>query len=72
MKLGKPLVTGDCEIHQIFKIFQMLGTPTEASWPGISKLPDYKNTFPKYHSGNMKSLESILSSNGNVDKQMLD
>ena len=25
-----------------------LGTPTEASWPGVSQLPDFKNTFPQW------------------------
>lgn len=25
-----------------------LGTPTDATWPGVSKLPDYKQTFPKF------------------------
>ncbi len=26
-----------------------LGTPTEATWPGVSQLPDFKNTFPQWH-----------------------
>lgn len=30
----------------MFKIFRVLGTPTEATWPGISTLPDYKDIFP--------------------------
>ena len=45
----KPLFAGDCEIDQIFKIFQMYGTPNEKTWPGISKLPEYKLTFPQFH-----------------------
>ncbi len=44
----RPLFIGDSEIDQIFKIFQILGTPTEETWPGIKKLPDYKTTFPKW------------------------
>ena len=31
----------DREIDEIFKIFQLLGTPTEARWPGVSAMPDY-------------------------------
>ena len=27
-----------------------LGTPTEATWPGVTKLPDFKETFPKWPS----------------------
>ena len=34
----KPLFTGDCEIDQIFKIFQIFGTPNENTWPGVTKL----------------------------------
>ena len=44
----KPLFAGDCEIDQIFKIFQMYGTPTEKTWPGITKLPEFKLTFPQF------------------------
>ena len=44
----KPLFAGDCEIDQIFKIFQMYGTPTEKTWPGITKLPEFKLTVPQF------------------------
>ncbi|KAI0341303.1 Pkinase-domain-containing protein [Trametopsis cervina] len=45
---GHPLFPGDSEIDQIFKIFRILGTPNEDSWPGIKQLPDYKPTFPHW------------------------
>jgi cyclin-dependent kinase len=45
---GHPLFPGDSEIDQIFKIFQILGTPNEEVWQGVSKLPDYKATFPQW------------------------
>jgi len=45
---GDPMFPGDSEIDQIFKIFRVLGTPTEATWPGVSGLPDYKSTFPQW------------------------
>ncbi len=48
MLLGKPLFAGDSEIGQIFKIFQIMGTPNEESWTGVSKLPDFKPTFPQW------------------------
>ena len=44
----KPVFVGDSEIDQIFKIFQFHGTPTEKTWPGISNIPDFKPTFPKF------------------------
>ena len=33
---------------QIKRVFKLLGTPSEESWPGMSSLPDYK-PFPLYH-----------------------
>lgn len=39
--LRVPFLTGDSDIDQISKIFQMLGTPTEEQWPGMKSLPDF-------------------------------
>ncbi|KAF1327744.1 Cmgc/cdk/cdc2 protein kinase, partial [Globisporangium splendens] len=44
----QPLFPGDSEIDELFRIFRVLGTPDEGSWPGVSSLPDYKTTFPKW------------------------
>jgi cyclin-dependent kinase 2 len=48
MATHKVLFRGDSEIDQLFQIFKILGTPDEVLWPGVSKLPDYKSTFPKW------------------------
>jgi serine/threonine protein kinase len=48
MATGQPLFAGDSEIDTIFKIFQKLGTPTETVWPGVSELPDFKASFPRW------------------------
>ncbi|XP_074379004.1 cyclin-dependent kinase G-2-like isoform X2 [Apium graveolens] len=40
--LNQPLFDGSNEINQIHKIFRMLGTPNETSWPGFSELPKAK------------------------------
>jgi cyclin-dependent kinase 3 len=47
---GRVLFRGDSEIGQLFEIFQVLGTPTEASglWPGVSRLPDFRDVFPRW------------------------
>uniref|UniRef100_A0A165ZQU2 cyclin-dependent kinase n=1 Tax=Daucus carota subsp. sativus TaxID=79200 RepID=A0A165ZQU2_DAUCS len=45
--LNRPLFNGDTEINQIDKIFRMLGTPNETSWPGFSELPKAKVRFVK-------------------------
>ena len=62
----KPLFAGDSEIDQIFKIFQMYGTPNERTWPGITKLPDFKLTFPQFKG------KGIQASNKNIDPIGLD
>lgn len=44
----KPLFPGDCEIDTVFKIFGLLGTPTEETMSGISKMPEWRSTFPNF------------------------
>jgi serine/threonine protein kinase len=43
-----PLFPGDSEIDELFRIFRVMGSPTEESWPGVSSLPDYKPDFPRW------------------------
>jgi len=57
MVTRRPLFPGDSEIDQLFRIFRSLGTPTEACWPGVDKLPDYKPQFPRWAA---KSVEQLL------------
>jgi len=58
MVTRKPLFPGDSEIDQLFRIFRIMGTPTESNWPGVSSLPDYKPVFPKWEPPN--NIFSIL------------
>lgn len=44
----RPLFPGDSEIDELFKFFRTLGTPCEATWPGVSALPDYRSSFPQW------------------------
>ncbi|XP_054989780.1 cyclin-dependent kinase 3 isoform X2 [Sorex araneus] len=48
MVTRRALFPGDSEIDQLFRIFRTLGTPSEAVWPGVTQLPDYKSSFPKW------------------------
>ncbi|KAL5484677.1 hypothetical protein EMCRGX_G021217 [Ephydatia muelleri] len=48
MVTKRPLFHGDSEIDQLFRIFRTLGTPNETVWPGVTQLPDFKPTFPKW------------------------
>jgi serine/threonine protein kinase len=42
------LFEGESEISQLFKIFQVLGTPREETWQNCYELPEMKDTFPKW------------------------
>lgn len=43
----RPLFPGINDIDQMFRVFQVLGSPTPDVWPGVSELPDYnKVSFP--------------------------
>lgn len=44
--LRVPLFAGDTELDQLAKIFEALGTPTEATWPGVSSLPGFLQFTP--------------------------
>ncbi|XP_017919261.1 PREDICTED: cyclin-dependent kinase 3 isoform X2 [Capra hircus] len=59
MVTRRALFPGDSEIDQLFRIFRTLGTPSEAMWPGVTQLPDYKGSFPKWTS---KGLEEVVPS----------
>ncbi|BGP39754.1 Cyclin-dependent kinase catalytic subunit [Rhodotorula kratochvilovae] len=54
MASGLPLVPGDSEIDQIFRIFRLMGTPTPASWPGLTQMPDYKPSFPQWRATDLR------------------
>lgn len=48
MATNRALFPGDSEIDQLFRIFRTLGTPNESIWEGVSRLPDFKATFPQW------------------------
>ncbi|MCJ1443092.1 MAG: Cyclin-dependent kinase catalytic subunit [Stictis urceolatum] len=60
----KPLFPGDSEIDEIFKIFRVLGTPDEQSWPGVTSFPDFKSSFPNWKRDFSKQLVTGLSDDG--------
>ena len=57
MYTGRPLFPGTTNDDQLQKIFRLMGTPTERTWPGISQFPEYK---PNFHSYATQSLHAIL------------
>ncbi|XP_030900721.2 cyclin-dependent kinase 3 isoform X2 [Melopsittacus undulatus] len=60
----KALFPGDSEIDQLFRIFRTLGTPTEATWPGVTQLPDYKENFPQWARKEMMEIVPSLDRDG--------
>eukprot|EP00128_Syssomonas_multiformis_P008395 Colp12_sorted_trinity150504_noHs@12849 len=48
MVTRRPLFPGNSEIDQLFRIFRTLGTPTEESWPGVTRFPDFNPNWPKW------------------------
>jgi len=67
MATSAPLFAGDSEIDTAFKIFQKLGTPTEAMWPGLAELPDFKPSFPKWQPkgwANIRNTSAQLGATG--------
>eukprot|EP00887_Chlorella_sp_A99_P001603 scaffold8.g1603.t1 len=60
----KPLFAGDSEIDELFKIFQVLGTPDEESWPSVTQLPEYNPVFPKWGRQNLAAFVPTLEPAG--------
>ncbi|XP_022252924.1 cyclin-dependent kinase 2-like isoform X2 [Limulus polyphemus] len=60
----RALFPGDSEIDQLFRVFRTLGTPDEDTWPGVTKLPDYKSSFPKWKAQDMNKLVPNLDLDG--------
>ncbi|KAI2732191.1 hypothetical protein CBS147332_1330 [Penicillium roqueforti] len=56
MYTGRPLFSGNANNDQLLKIFQVMGTPSERTWPGISQLPEFKPNFPIYLSQDLRLL----------------
>lgn len=57
MFTGRPLFPGTTNEDQIIRIFRIMGTPTERTWPGLSQFPEYKTTWQMYAT---QSLATIL------------
>jgi serine/threonine protein kinase len=48
MATGRALFAGDSDIGTLMKTFQLLGTPTEKSWPGYALLEHAQPCFPQF------------------------
>lgn len=61
MVTKRPLFAGDSELDQLYRIFRILGTPNEDAWPGVTKLRDYKSTFPNWPNNPIQNVVSGLA-----------
>jgi cyclin-dependent kinase len=70
MCINHSLFAGDSEIGTIFKIFQVLGTPSETNWPEGMALDNFKGRFPKWAGVGVQSLlqtQPALAENEGLD-----
>ena len=67
----RPLFPGDSEIDQLYKIFQLMGTPNNENWPNVAELPEYRPTFPRWKA---KSLVEAMTVDNSVqvEKEGID
>ena len=56
MYTGRPLFPGTTNEDQLQKIFRLMGTPSERSWPGISQFPEYKPNFQIYATQDLRMI----------------
>jgi len=48
MYTGRPLFPGTTNEDQLVRIFRIMGTPSERTWPGITQYSEYKPNFQMY------------------------
>ncbi|KAK4229878.1 kinase-like domain-containing protein [Podospora fimiseda] len=53
MLVGKPILSGNTDAHQLELIFDLCGTPTLENMPSLHKLPAIKDLNPQPRQGNL-------------------
>lgn len=53
---GRPLFPGTNNDDQLQRIFKLMGTPNERTWPGVSSLPNYRPDFPAYAPQDLRAI----------------
>ncbi|KAL8992339.1 MAG: hypothetical protein Q9169_007178, partial [Polycauliona sp. 2 TL-2023] len=56
MYTGRPLFPGTTNEDQLQKIFRLMGTPSERSWPGITSFPEYKSGWHVYATQDLRAI----------------
>lgn len=53
--MGKPILAGESDSHQLDMIWDLLGTPTDENMPGWKSLPGGEHLSPRPRPGNMQN-----------------
>ena len=61
MYIKRPLFQGEYDIDQLYKIFQILGTPNIHTWPEVVLLQYYKKSFPQWNAKNLREVIPNMS-----------
>jgi len=55
MLVGKPILAGESDGHQLELIWDLCGTPTEETMPGWKQLPGGENLTPRSRPGSLSN-----------------
>ncbi|KAF9414755.1 Cyclin-dependent kinase catalytic subunit [Podila epigama] len=69
---GAPFFPGSSELTELYLIFQILGTPTEITWPGVTSLKNWNVEFPQWKSGGLDSSLPWMASQGSFGEHGVD
>jgi len=64
MYTGRPLFPGTTNEDQIVRIFRIMGTPTERTWPGITQFQEYKPNFQMYATQDLRQILPQIDQTG--------
>lgn len=56
MYTGRPLFPGTTNDDQLIRIFRIMGTPSERTWPGISNFTEYKPNFQMFATQDLRAI----------------
>ncbi len=56
MYTGRPLFPGTTNEDQLQRIFRLMGTPSERTWPRVSQLSEYKVNFAQYQPQDLRAI----------------
>lgn len=60
----RPLFPGQSNEDQLEKIFRLMGTPSELSWPGISKMDNYRTDFKSFATQDLQLILPQIDEDG--------